>query len=277
MSDDHSTRQRKGHKSSDVTVPPPALKDLQGGKGEQHGLKDLHADELLHKGEVMAKDAYNRFCDTCGQLKGSPKLMTVLLLLSAFALGIGVTAMAGRMGYFAPSTGHFTRDRTYVEAHAALDTLLGNYHDMKDKAGNVKDAMKWKVAKESWDNARERLIDVMAHKAKDWSWSAMKTGAAAKMAGLVDSAMDTKANLGDKISAKYHELKGDVEPTLGEKIEGHFHDARDALNDAYYKAKGKVMGKKEEIKEHPIKSQLHKAENKIKDAIHAAGNAMHLG
>lgn len=208
---------------------------------------------------MFGKEAYNKVCDTCHQLQHYPKLMTALLILSAFLLGVGCTAMAGRMGFFVPSTGHFTRDRTAIEAHAALDTLLGNMYHAKGKLNE-----KYLDTADSLHMARETLINIMAAKAGSWKDS-LSEGAS----HLKEKAGETAAHLRDIASDAADRVRGvKPEPTLADKIRDSVHDARDAINDKYYEVKGKVMGKEKEIEENPIKSTLHKAENKIKDILH---------
>jgi hypothetical protein len=217
------------------------------------------AEQLLRKGEMFGKDAYNKVCDTCHQLQHYPKLMTVLIILSAFLLGVGCTAMAGRMGYFVPSTGHFTRDKTAVEAHAALDTLLRNMYHAKGKLND-----KFHDTADSLHLARETLINIMAAKAGSWKDS-LQEGAE----HLKDKTYETAAHLREMANEAADRVRGvKPEPTISDKIRDTIHDARDAVNDQYYNIKGKVLGKEKEIEEGTIKSTLHKAENKIKDMLH---------
>jgi len=256
----------------------------QGGEKLEHAKEQLkskakeyqpQAEQLLRKGEQLSKDAYDKVCETCQNLKQYPKLTTGLLLLSAFCLGIAVTAAAGRMGYFVPSTGHFTRDKTAIEAHAALDTLLRNMHSAKGKLNT-----KYKDTADSLHLARETLINVMAAKMGSWSDTADhlkdKAGELKDKAGeLKDRAYeklhDSAGNLKDKLHDAADTIKNlghKPEPTMADKIRDAIHDARDAVNEQYYNVKGKVLGKEKEIEESKIKSTLHEAENKIKDMLH---------
>jgi len=212
------------------------------------------AEQLLRKGQHVAQDTYAKMCETCHELKHYPKLMTALLLISAFCLGVGVTAVAGRMGYFVPSTGHFTRDKTAIEAHAALDTLLRNMNSAK---GTLKG--KYADTADQLHLARETLINVMAAKASGW-----KEGLSETAENIRNKAYETADGIKEKVQNLYNK----PEPTMGDKIRDAVHDARDAVNEQYYNVKGKVLGKEKEVEESKIKSTLHQAENKIKDMLH---------
>jgi len=206
MSSEQETRQRR-----------QAMRDREAGGEKSSSSSSSHSSppssEYLQRGEVLAKDAYHKFCDTCGQLKGYPRLMTALLLLSAFCLGIGTTAIAGRMGYFVPSTGHFTRDRTSIEAHAALDTLLGHMHGLKRGVNDKVDGASDRISA-----ARELLINVMASKAKDWKESLRDTASdlGDRLTNLKDSASETASHLKERALHKGEAAKQEAHGWTGD-------------------------------------------------------------
>jgi hypothetical protein len=161
--------------------------------------------------------------------------MLGLIVLSAFCLGIGLTALSARMGYL-PGTAQwkYRHEPASLEAHQALDTLMGHMYNIRD---GVKD--KSHMAAAAADEAKAKILKSMA--------SAGAEGAA-KLYSAKESVKDG------------YESTKDSANSLGEKISEKFGDLKDSL-----------MGKVHETvhpKETGLKGAIHNAENKIKDMLH---------
>jgi len=250
----------------------------RSSEGAPVGGPDL-SHEMMAKG-TMLKD---QMCDMCrSQFRQYPKLMVGLLVLSSFCLGIGLTAMMGRMGY-GPGGNLIrieNRDPTAIEAHQALDTLLSHVYS----------------AKSSVSGATEKLSKLEAAKL---AAEALKKGH-----DLRDSAGDTIDGLGSKLSG----LKDNVGHTLndhvgyaGEKLsqgaDSIKHGAtrsadylseqaqilRDTLSEKATETADALKHGAQEIKyrvvpgsrpEPGLKGKLHEAEAKISDILHNAADTL---
>jgi hypothetical protein len=104
------------------------------------------SDEMMQRGQVVARDISNRACEFCGDMKRRhPILLTCCLIVCAFLLGIGCTTVFSRVGLFG---NYYYPDRESIELHRALDTILRQYREHGGVTG---------FASEKYQQAKDRL------------------------------------------------------------------------------------------------------------------------